>query len=59
MILADFSPIFTFCRGQLIISFIYLSKMLYVILSIGVKGSEIFNVFPKIEQQHLYHKVCT
>jgi len=36
LILADISPIFTFCSGQFII-FIYLSKMLYAMLSIGVK----------------------
>ena len=37
VILADISPIFTFCSGQFIVSFIYLSKILYVMLSIGVK----------------------
>ena len=37
LILADISPIFTFCSGQFIVSFIYLSKMLYAMLSIGVK----------------------
>ena len=37
LILADISPIFTFCSGQFIVSFIYLSKMLYSMLSIGVK----------------------
>ena len=36
-LLADISPIFTFCSGQFIVSFIYLSKMLYAMLSIGVK----------------------
>ena len=39
VILADISPIFTFCSGQFIASFIYLSKMLYVMLSIGKRQS--------------------
>ena len=37
VILANIFPIFTFCSGQFIASFIYLSKMLYAMLSIGVK----------------------
>ena len=38
VILADISHIFTFCSGQFIVSFIYLSKMLYAMLSTGAKG---------------------
>ena len=37
VIFADISPIFTFCSGQFIASFIHLSKMLYAMLRIGVK----------------------
>jgi len=45
-LLADISPIFTFCSGQFIAFFIYLSKMLYAMLSIGVKVKVKGHPFP-------------